>query len=357
MASLGTLAAGLGHDLANLLLPIRMRLDAIECPGEKGAAAEDIGAIREALKYLQRLSEGMRLLAQDPESGSGTNEALEIRAWWRDVERVIRSVVPREIELNADIPDVPLRVPVARHRLTQAVFNLVQNSVEAMSGRGSGRVQVWAKRLSAESSAAGAPAVQVGVTDDGPGMSGEVLARCFEPYFSTKGRAISTGMGLGLVRAVVERSGGKIIATSTPNQATTFVLEFPESVGPDRSGASGRHGAPRAAVALVEGRTSAHARMILRSFGFDVTEGPPQRAPSPPVLWLTDRAEIDSLADFVRDSSSRHVLVYDSGSGARQGIAAESSRVVYLGRNPSPSVVRAAISRVVNAIEKPSIES
>src|SRR4029453_8143125 len=67
LASLGTLAAGLGHDMNNVLLPVRARLNALEDAGITGAALAHVTAVRRSIAYLQHLSDGLHFLALDPD--------------------------------------------------------------------------------------------------------------------------------------------------------------------------------------------------------------------------------------------------------------------------------------------------
>ena len=95
MASLGTLSAGLGHDMGNLLLPVRIRLDALAATASSPERREEISAVRQCVEYLQRLSNGLRLFALDPEREGTGDEATDLAGWWGDVEAFFRSVLPR----------------------------------------------------------------------------------------------------------------------------------------------------------------------------------------------------------------------------------------------------------------------
>ncbi|MEK6701897.1 MAG: PAS domain-containing protein [Planctomycetota bacterium] len=222
MASMGTLSAGLGHDMSNLLLPLRLRLDGLEEAALSEQAREDVLAIRTSADYLQKLANGLRLLALNPDA-SAKGEASDLRSWWDDANSVMRSVLPRGILLEADFPGAGCLVAISRSALTQVVFNLVQNAGDAMRARGSGRVTVrgWAE--------AGAVCVSVG--DNGPGMTEEVKARCMEPFFTTKERGMSTGLGLALVYGHVQESRGTIEVWSELGQGTVFTLKLPLAGG------------------------------------------------------------------------------------------------------------------------------
>lgn len=221
MASLGTLSAGLGHDMSNLLLPLRLRLDALEEVTLTEQAREDLRAIRTSADYLQRLANGLRLLTLGPEVAV-KGESTDLQAWWDDANSVMRSVLPRGIVLETELPSVRCLVGISRSALTQVVFNLVQNAGDSMRERGSGRVFVrgWTE----------AGRVCVSVRDDGPGMTEQVRSRCMEPFFTTKERGMSTGLGLALVYGHVSEAGGTVEVWSELGQGTAFTLRLSPAV-------------------------------------------------------------------------------------------------------------------------------
>ena len=227
MASLGTLAAGLGHDMGNLLLPLDIRLDLLlqaELPPE---LHEHVVGIQKCARYLQRLSKGLRLLATDP-SSARTREATELGRWWGDASLVLKDVLSPGLRLEHQLPREECWVGIGRTGLTQAVFNLVQNAVDAFKGRSSGQISI---DVEIDPST---PWIALSVRDDGPGMSEEVLRRCMEPYFSTKARGESTGMGLAFVHGLVEGVGGSVEIDSVPGRGTTITLLLPRPL-PEQS--------------------------------------------------------------------------------------------------------------------------
>jgi PAS domain S-box-containing protein len=218
MAMMGTLSAGLGHDLGNLLVPVRVRLESLSREPLTEQAKEDVDAIRTSAEYLRRLAHGLRLLALDPQH-TPEGETTDLPAWWADVEGILRSVLPRGIVLDAHVPPIERLARMSKAALTQVVFNLVQNAGDALRERGVGRVNVraWSEGTLA----------CVSVSDDGPGMTAEVRERCMEPFFTTKTRGISTGLGLVLVYGLVREAGGTVELKSEPGAGTTFVLRLP----------------------------------------------------------------------------------------------------------------------------------
>ncbi|HEY7634551.1 MAG TPA: PAS domain S-box protein, partial [Gemmatimonadales bacterium] len=217
MASLGTLSAGLGHDLGNLLLPMEIRLRLLLDSDMTPELRELVSGIEKGTQYLQRLAGGLRSLSLDPDA-SLEAAATELRAWLDDVAIILRNVLGRHISFEYGTPPAACWVGIKSVGLTQVVYNLVQNATDALRGREGGRVRLDIR----DDPEVGA--VLLRVSDNGPGMSPEVLQRCMEPYFSTKPRGVSTGMGLTFVHRLVTGVGGRMDIDSTVGQGTTISL-------------------------------------------------------------------------------------------------------------------------------------
>ncbi len=340
MAALGTLSAGLGHDMGNLLLPIRLRLDAMQTKGVPDSLRDDVAAIATCADYLQRLSNGLRLLSIDPTQSNATPPSTDIDDWWADVQPFLRNALPKRIELErrmaAGLP--PAAVP--RHLLTQAVFNLVQNAGFAIPDETQGRVCVWAER-GADSST-----LRIGVTDNGTGMSDEVRARCLEPFFTSKTRAISTGLGLTLVHGVVQQVGGRIDIESEVGSGTTFALTLPVARANAEAARVRNWPLIRAVVDVADNRMRTYLGAVLRSVGFDVAYGP---VPDNGAEVAIADAHVDSarIAAFLKtDPSSRRCLTIGWTSDAPL-----PDGVVQLSDRPSPATVRNALQNIARELD------
>jgi len=323
MASLGTLSAGLGHDMGNLLVPIRIRLESLSRADLAPELREDVEALRASANYLQSLASGLRTLAVDP-AREPCAASTELPAWWAEAALLLRNAVPRGITVEA-APFAPgLCAAISRAALTQVVFNLVQNAGEVMRARGHGRVTITAGERQ--------EGIVIEVTDDGPGMSEEVRARCFEPFFTTKTRTVATGLGLALVYGLLSEAGGTIDARSTPGEGTTFVLSLPRGslAGPGHAApGSGRV----ARIQVKDERLRAFVAAELRSLAFDVrTNGDGRHAD---LLIGDDAAFLDS-----NPHASAVLLCED---------AVPHAGVVVVGPRPTPRAVRDAIVAVARA--------
>lgn len=309
MASLGTLAAGIGHDLGNLMLPMRERLDALVTSDLSPEQRGDVQAIAKAVQYLGGIVQGLRLLAQDPDhAASGT--PLELGEWWREAAAVIRTALPRGVHLDSRMPAEPLRVRIGRAELTQAVFNLVQNAGNALLGQPGGQVTLGAL------AEPGGASVRLSVEDNGPGMSEDVRRRCTEPFFTTKTRAMSTGLGLSLVQGILSRAGGGLEVRSQPGKGSVFTLVLPREA--DQTGQETGH----AFVLVADPRRRAFVIGALGASRFvvNVVDAIPTRPVRGVLVIDADAAPADRLIMFAEAGGRVLVLGDAAGLDAHPGI-------------------------------------
>lgn len=285
LAALGTLAAGLGHDMNNVLLPVRARLNALEHAGIPPAAQSHLNAVRRSVAYLQNLSDGLHDLALDPD-GSGPSVqgsgVTDLSQWWRHVGPLLGKAIPTRVTLSASFPTSLPPVAIASHWLTQAVLNLIVNSGEAMPPR---RARSWIK-LTASKSDDGRW-VRVSVKDNGRGMTQAIQHRAMDLFFTTKPRRIGTGLGLPLARKAVMRAGGDMEIHSKPTQGTTVVLvlrtvsastPISPAVAP-----SGRC----VAISLRSTAAASQASQAVINSGLEL-QVPKDRGPGSCDLWITE---------------------------------------------------------------------
>jgi hypothetical protein len=270
MAALGTLVAGLGHDLNNLLLPIRGHLKALESAALDDSAGVHVHAIGQAIDYLQQLNDNLRLFALDPDGPDDARGVTDIWAWWERLRTVLERAIPAPVQLQVDLPDALPAVGVTAHRLTQAVLNLLINASEAIAGEGT--IRLWARASEDRTF------LRLGVTDSGCGMTAEVRRRAFDPFFTTKRRGQATGLGLSLVHGIVHSAGGTVELDSAPKKGTTIVLKLPVASIDTSIGEAQRSERATAAVSVRDRRIAACFEALLASAGFTIqpatTDGP-----------------------------------------------------------------------------------
>ena len=308
LASLGTLAAGLGHDMNNVLLPVRARLNAIEHGGVTAAALAHVRAVRRSIAYLQHLSDALHFLAVDPDGpgvaadGEGVTDLLH---WWSQVGPLLRKAVPRHVTVVAKLPKRLPAVHIAPHWLTQAVLNLIVNAGEAIpKDRRRARVVVEA-HLSDDGKA-----VRLAVSDNGRGMTIATKHRALDLFFTTKSRGMGTGLGLPLVRKVAVRAGGDIELTSSPGKGTTVVMKLPLAPANPSMAVSDAAGMRSAAISISDHRTAALISQILIAARAQVNAVRPDR-PGKADLWVTEpvASSLAAAKRWCRGTRRSQVLV------------------------------------------------
>lgn len=314
MASLGTFAAGLGHDLHNSLLPLRVHIEELaRASREVPSIAENVHAIEAIVGYLGSLSRGMRLFSRDVNQDTDRAET-DLSEWRLDACRFFQSSVPREVRVTCDIEGGLPRVAVAPHRLSQAVLNLVTNAGDAiLAARGPGGTGTIAIR--AEKAAGGM--VSLRVTDDGIGMTEHVRQRAIEPYFTTKARGQGgTGMGLAMVFGIVSNAGGSVEIRSKPGEGTAIELLLPaakpQEAGPGHSFAH---------VTLQNRRVAAYVAVVLQALGMRAVHHAPDSSDASD-LWVTDAATTPParVRTFLESHPGGKVVVIGgTGEHAREG--------------------------------------
>lgn len=288
LASIGTLAAGLGHDMNNVLLPIRCRLDAISTRDLPAEIVEHFEAVRSSTRYLQHLADALHLLALDPDDAEASTHSTDLSEWWEQVGPLLARALPKRVRLATTWPSDLPALAVPPHRLTQAVLNLIVNAGEAVR-EDEGRVRIWAEPEKDGSY------IRIGVTDNGAGMSEETRLRCLDPFYTTKKRGLGTGLGLSLVQGVVRGAGGEIAIESALGRGTTITLTIPTARVKD--GAAGGDSPAESGdrsifvVAVNDARLRGLLKTLLSATGGVMTMTDPaelREAPLERAVWIVE---------------------------------------------------------------------
>lgn len=210
MRIMAGLAAGLAHDLNNLLGIIRLRVDLLEedcTPAQK----KHLGVLGEASEQASAMTR--RILASSRMQETCPS-AFDFTAWMRDhgslLQALLRPQQQLELQISAD-----LHVFADPQSLDQIFQNLVSNARDAMGPGGALLIRAEGR----------AETVRVEVRDNGPGIPPEHMAQMFEPFFTTKDKG--TGLGLATVRDLVLQNRGAIRVESEPGRGTAFFIELP----------------------------------------------------------------------------------------------------------------------------------
>ena len=230
LEALGTLAGGIAHDFNNVLLGIvgYTELAQRQIP-DVPTAVEDLGHVLHAADRGRHLVRRMLAFAR-PSSAGVVPLALEPVV--REAAGLLRASLPASIEMRVTVePGLPT-VLADETMIHQVVLNLGTNALQAMEGGGVLRVQLARAEAtpeirSAHPALAECGLVRLSVSDNGAGMTPEVRARAFEPYFTTKSTGKGTGLGLSVLHGIVQTLGGTIELHSEPGQGTRVDVWLP----------------------------------------------------------------------------------------------------------------------------------
>jgi two-component system cell cycle sensor histidine kinase/response regulator CckA len=219
------LLAGVAHDMANALTGIVWCAEALK----KRVNAID-PELSEGLTDFVGVAEYSRKLARRLVTISGARES---RLEACRVEEVVRNGVwlvellrPRRIELVSELEAPDALVWGSAEQLQQIIVNLVSNAFDALGERG-GTVRIELDETGRDGSGQLAPCVRIRVSDTGRGMSRDTLRRAFEPFFTTKLARDGNGLGLAVVKGIVQRHQGWLRAHSKVGRGTTIEVLLP----------------------------------------------------------------------------------------------------------------------------------
>jgi len=279
LESLGRLAGGVAHDFNNLLSVIGSNVDlALEVLPEGHPVREHLADIGEAGSRGAALTR--RLLAFARPRTEGEPRIVDLAALLPGLRRLLDRILGEGVELRVQVAPGLAPARVEPGQLEQVLLNLAANARDAM-GRGAGPLEIRAAPC-AQADLPTPPAspcaawVRLTVRDDGAGMTEEVQARAFEPFYSTKGLGRGTGLGLATVQEIVRSHGGQISLRSAPGQGTTFDIFLPAEpeAAPVLGAAAGPDGLLGGTETLVLVEDDAAVRLvahrILERLGYDV---------------------------------------------------------------------------------------
>ena len=235
--SLTLFAAGIAHDVNNVLSVILSTAETALASSSRAAVKADMDVIRDAVKRGSDMTR--ELMAFAGESSIRlvrAKSSMIIDDMKMLVERMTDDNVTISYSLAEGLPDVDVDLS----QFWKVIFNIIKNANEAFAGS-PGRIvlstsafemtDVKAEEFISEHRIHPANGVLVSIFNDGPGIPPAMLPRLFDPYISTK--SLGRGLGLATVRTIVEAHGGALRVTSRPDWGTTFDIYLPPSRLPE----------------------------------------------------------------------------------------------------------------------------
>lgn len=302
MEIVGRMASGLSHDFNNTLTVIRGTSELIQMDPESEEVPDLAQNIIRSADNAADISR--RLLIFSRQGDISDVRPVDLGSVLQRLGKSLRRLLPADIEVNV-LADATLPAKADPSQLDQAILNLSLNARDAMPKGG------WLE-LSTEdrTMADGAPGVLLRVRDSGIGMDEETLARATEPFFTTKDEGKGTGLGLAMVKKMVDLQGGTLRIDSSPGLGSCFDIILPAwTEGEVEVTEVAREVRPRGKILVVDDDSSVRrvmeqaleadghrvvamespgqaATLLSGGYHFDllITDGVPQRENTPPLM-------------------------------------------------------------------------
>ena len=229
LESIGMLAAGIAHDLNNVLTPIVIAAPLLR---ENLSSARDLKILDTLERSAGRGAGLIKQILGFVHSTTGALRPTQVKHLARDIISVIEETFPKSIQFKQDIPSDLWPVLGDATQIHQVLLNLCVNARDAMPQGGTLRVAVSNRRLNAVQASAIPGAlpgawVVLEVSDTGTGIPPEVLERIWTPFFSTKSASKGTGLGLSTVRGIAVSHHGFVELRTKVGHGSTFRVFLP----------------------------------------------------------------------------------------------------------------------------------
>ena len=237
MEAMGTLAGGVAHDFNNILSTILGYT-------ELSLMSRDLPKpVRINLNHIIRASERAKGISHQiltfSRQTAARKDACDLGEIAAECMALFKITVPPGIALRQDVPDRPFPMVADKAQISQVVMNLLTNSRQALEETEEQKGDIclsveWADNARSNPSP-DMPVLALRVSDTGRGIEAEQLARLFEPYFTTKGVGVGSGMGLAISHGIVKEHGGDILVQSRSGEGSTFTVLLPAQNSPDQA--------------------------------------------------------------------------------------------------------------------------
>ncbi len=332
MEAIGRLAGGVAHDFNNLLTIIGgySELLAMKLPPDSderrdldeivAAAGRAVWLTRQLLAFSRRQILQLKI--------------IDLNAVVRNLDNMLRRLIGEDVQLNTRLAADLGAVKADPAQIEQVIMNLAVNARDAMPQGGNLIIETCNVDLDENYSRAHpevqpGPYVMLAASDDGIGMTAEIMAHIFEPFYTTKPREKGTGLGLSTVYGIVKQSGGSVFVYSEPGRGATFKIYLPRVEQEHASTA--KISAPtmcRGEETILVVEDEAGVRMLIRAIleaqGYTVLDAPRGRDAiellrrgNPAALMITDVVMPEmsgrELAESARAVAPHLKVLYMSG--------------------------------------------
>ncbi len=280
MESIGNLAAGIAHDINNILFPILGRSELLLDDLVKGGPEYN-----HAEQIQQAAIRGRDIVRQILTFGRKTEHKMvpiRIQHILKEVLELSRSAIPSTIEIHQKIQSKCGPVLADPTQIHQVMMNIITNAYHAIDKDG-GQIRIELKEAELSNDQSFDLGIKVGryiklnISDTGPGIPDTLANKIFDPYFTTKGEGQGTGLGLAVVHGIIKEHQGAIRVTSEPGKGAIFNIFLPlikestNSVQPKEDNGNFQTGEEKILVVDDEPSIAMLEKQMLERLGYKVS--------------------------------------------------------------------------------------
>ena len=304
LEAVGKLTGGIAHDFNNMLQIIGGNLQLLRrnLSGDETAQRRLESAVGGVEKGARLASQLLAFASRQPLQP----QSIDLGELLEQMSELLNGALGRAVQVKVDIQSDLWSVFADVGNLQAAILNLAVNARDAMAGGGALSIQLrnrslGAAQLADQPGVAAGAYVELSVIDEGEGMRPEVLARAFEPFFTTRQDANASGLGLSMVYGFVRQSGGFVVLEGEEGKGTTVRVYLPraaaEGIEEDESGGDQVH---NSALASCVG----------------IAEAMPEKAAGLYVLFVEDDPTLRMLTGEVMEELGHQVSPCESAEAA-----------------------------------------
>ncbi len=227
LAALGTLLAGVAHELNNPLSNISTSAQILAEEIEEGDLDFKKNLLKQIDTQTDKARDIVRTLLEFSRVKEFHKENINLKHLMNETMHLIKSQVGKGVEISIEIPE-DITVNVDKQRMQQVFLNLIKNASDALEK--SGHIWLTAQRSQSKKG----NVVEIMVEDDGPGIPEDMREKIFEPFFTTKDVGKGSGLGLYVVHDIIESHGGELKLESSTGSGTTFIIWLKDERGEEK---------------------------------------------------------------------------------------------------------------------------
>ncbi len=235
--SMGMMSSHIAHEFNNYLTPVMVYGELLE--DDETISEENRAMLREMLESVSRAAKLSRELLDFSRMDAGAKTApIDLTAETQEAVSIVRQLAPAKISFAAELDNQPAWIRGREGMMQHILMNLCKNAFHAMEDTERKELRVsYVIESAMDAETAGQSTDEAGqkagrtavltVSDTGCGIKADNRKDIFEPFYTTKGSRQGTGLGLSVVRSMVENAGGTIFVESEEGKGTTFTMRFP----------------------------------------------------------------------------------------------------------------------------------